>query len=190
MRIVKTDFPGLFVLEPERVVDQRGYFVRTYCERLFSEHQLQTRFVQWGAAYNHRAGTVRGLHYQRPPYEEAKLIRCTGGAVQDVVVDIRPGSRTYLRCFTITLSRENGVGLYVAEGYAHGYQTLEDGTELSYAMTTDYRLQAATGLRWDDPVLSVVWSLPISLISERDRGWPLIGTAECGLPPRNEVARR
>jgi dTDP-4-dehydrorhamnose 3,5-epimerase len=190
MRIVKTDFADLFLLEPERAQDERGYFVRTYGEDLFRKHQLETHFVEWGAAYNRRLGTMRGLHYQRAPYAETKIVRCTSGAVHDVVVDIRPESPTYLRSFPTTLSQENGLALYIGKGFAHGYQTLTDWTELSYAMSTGYQAEAATGLRWDDPAIAVAWPMLISLISDRDRNWPLIGNVECGLPQRGEVIRR
>lgn len=190
MRIVPTSFSGLFVLEPERVADERGYFARTYCEASFSQHRLETRFVQAGTAFNFCAGTVRGLHYQRAPHEETKLIRCTSGKVHDVVLDVRPNSPTYLSLFEITLSQENGLSLYVPGGYAHGYQTLHDGSELSYSMSTNYQPDAAAGICWNDPAIRLAWPLPISVISNRDRTWPLIGTSDSGLPLRNGVGRK
>ena len=189
MRIVPTGFSGLFVLEPERAKDERGYFMRTFCAATFAAHGLQTNFVQWGSAYNSRAGTVRGLHFQSEPYAEVKLIRCTAGEVHDAIVDIRPRSPTYLQQFAIVLSRENGVSLYVDKGFAQGYQTLQDASEVSYAMSVDYHPEAATGLRWSDPAVAVTWPLPISVISARDRQWPLIGSEACPLPAPSKGGR-
>ena len=182
MQIRETNLRGVMVFEPQRAQDERGYFARTFCEKLFQEHRLETRFVQWAAAFNHLKGTTRGLHFQRSPHAEVKLVRCTSGAARDVVVDIRPDSSTYLKVFMTTLTQDNGLSLYIGKGFAHGYQTLEERTELAYAMSTEYILEAATGLRWDDPALAIAWPLPVSLISDRDRAWPLVGSRESGLP--------
>jgi dTDP-4-dehydrorhamnose 3,5-epimerase len=131
-------------------------------------------FVQAGTAFNDRSGTVRGMHFQHEPHGEAKLIRVTRGAIRDVVIDLRQDLPSYLRTFTIDLSAANGVSLYVPRGFAHGYQTLEDNTEVLYSFSTTYVPGKASGIRWDDPLLDVSWPLPVSVIAEQDLNWPLL----------------
>jgi len=172
MKFVETGFDGLLLIEPVRSVDERGHFARTFCRGEFAERGLATEFPQCGTAFNRVAGTVRGMHYQKAPHQEIKLIRCTRGAILDVVVDLRPASATYLRSYAAELSQENGHQFYVAKGFAHGYQTLVDDTEVHYMISTDYEPACASGVRWDDPAISVRWPLPIAVVSERDRNWP------------------
>ena len=174
MRIVETRFDKLFVIEPDRFTDERGFFARTFCVREFAERGLATEFVQCGTSYNARAGTVRGMHFQIPPHTETKLIRCTRGALLDTIVDIRQGATTYLESFSIELSADNGRLLYVPDGFAHGFQTLMDETEVFYHISSFYAPEAAAGLRWDDPALGIRWPLPVSVIGDVDRKWPLI----------------
>lgn len=164
---------GAFVVEVDRIEDERGYFARTFCHREFREHGLTVEIVQANIAFNLRRGTLRGMHYQAAPYEEAKLVRCTRGAVYDVIVDLRAGSPTFCRWISIELTAENGVMLYVPEGFAHGYQTLEDDTETSYLMTAYYQPSAGRGVRWDDPAFGIRWpETEERTINERDCSWP------------------
>ena len=181
MRILSTELSGLKLVELERMVDERGYFARTFCSEEFVAHGLETNFVQESVAFNGSAGTVRGMHYQRSPGDEIKLIRCTRGAVHDIVVDIRVQSPTYLRSFSMRLDAEGGTALYVPKGFAHGYQSIEDNTEMLYAISSPHRPELATGLRWDDPALGIAWPLAVAGISARDQGWPLLGEEDCEL---------
>jgi dTDP-4-dehydrorhamnose 3,5-epimerase len=174
MRFQALPLAGAYVIEPEPHEDERGLFARTFCAREFAEHGLANGFVQCNTSWNARRGTVRGLHYQRQPASEVKLVRCTAGALWDVIVDHRPESPTYLRHHAVTLSSANRLALYIPEMFAHGFQTLEDGTEVFYQMTEFYTPQAAAGLRYDDPALGVPWPLPVGAISEKDREWPLL----------------
>jgi dTDP-4-dehydrorhamnose 3,5-epimerase len=175
MQFMATKLPGAFVLELQPMGDERGLFARTFCAREFIEHGLTSRLVQCSVSYNHRKGTLRGLHYQRPPQEEAKLVRCTAGSVYDVIVDLRPDSATYLQPFGVELSAKTRRTIFVPEGFAHGFQTLEDDTEVFYQMSEFYAPDLAAGIRHDDPKLGVTWPLPVSVLSEKDRSWPLVG---------------
>ncbi len=169
-----TDIPGLTVIEPDRKPDDRGYFARTFCAETFREAGLESDFVQAGTAFNPRRGTVRGMHFQREPHGEVKLIRVTRGAIRDVVIDLRQDQPSYLKTFSIDLSAANGVSLYVPRAFAHGYQTLQDDTEVLYAFSTPYAPGMASGIRWDDPALDVTWPLPVSVIAKQDLNWPLL----------------
>jgi dTDP-4-dehydrorhamnose 3,5-epimerase len=162
------------VIEPDRKLDDRGYFVRTFCKDTMSDAGLVSSFVQCGTAFNLLAGTVRGMHFQRFPHGEVKLIRVTHGAIYDIVIDLRRDQPTYLKYFGIILSAENGRSLYVPKEFAHGYQTLEDDTEVLYSFSTAYAPDVASGLRWDDPALGLKWPLPITKIAMQDQQWPLI----------------
>ena len=173
MRFKKTDIDGLFLLELDLKRDERGFFARTFCEETFAQHGMVIHYPQCGTAFNAIAGTVRGMHFQLAPHAEAKLIRCTRGAVHDVVVDLRHDSVTYLKQFEIELTEDTGNELYVPGGFAHGYQTLRDASELHYMLSTNYLPDAASGVRWDDPAFSLSWPRPVTVISERDRTWPL-----------------
>jgi len=175
-RLIINELPlrGAFTIELRPQNDERGLFARTFCAREFRAGGLVDSFVQCNTSWNAQTGTVRGLHYQLPPSGEVKLVRCTAGSLWDVIVDLRPESPTYLQHFGIELSARNRVALYVPEMFAHGYQTLEDDTEIFYQMSEFYSPELSTGLRYDDPKLGLKWPLPISVISERDRSQSLL----------------
>lgn len=172
MVFIDTGLPGAFVVEPERLEDERGFFARTWCAREFEERGLDPRLVQCNMSRNRARWTLRGMHYQVAPHAEAKLVRCTMGAIYDVLVDLRPSSGSYLRWFGAELTAENHRALYVPEGFAHGFLTLTDESEVFYQMSQFYAPQAAQGVRWNDPVLAIEWPGPVHVISERDRGYP------------------
>lgn len=172
MRFQPTELADAVLIELEKRADARGFFARTFCEAEFAEAGLQTRFVQANASGNPRAGTLRGLHYQVKPHAEVKVIRCTRGAIFDVIVDLRPGSPTYRRWQGFELSAAAGTMLYIPEGFAHGYQTLCDDTEVAYQVSAPYAPGAEAGLRHDDPAFAIAWPLPVSAISDKDASWP------------------
>jgi len=172
MMFTETAIPGAFIIEPERLEDHRGFFARTWCEREVRAHGLTTRWVQSSISYNKRRGTLRGLHYQLPPHEEAKLIRCTMGAIYDVIVDLRRDSPAFKQHVAVTLSSENRLMLYVPEGCAHGFQTLENDTEVFYQISQFHSPQHGRGARWDDPALAIPWPSAERIILERDRNYP------------------
>jgi len=172
VKLSPLELPGAWLVLPERVEDERGYFVRTWCRREFSEAVGEIDFVQSSVSFNRRAGTVRGLHYQADPFSETKLVRCARGAIYDVIVDMRRDSPTCGHWLGVELNEENGQALLVPEGFAHGFQTLRDGTEILYQISQYYIPAAARGIRFDDPALAVRWPLPVAVISERDRAWP------------------
>jgi dTDP-4-dehydrorhamnose 3,5-epimerase len=173
MRFLDTGLAGAFLLEPERREDERGFFARTWCHDEAAAHGIRVNWVQCNVSFNRRQGTLRGLHYQAPPFEEAKLVRCTMGAIFDVLVDLRPGSPTYRRWVGFELTADNRRMLYVPAGFAHGFQTLADDTEVFYQMSAFYRAEAARGVRWDDPALGIIWP-PCGrrILSPRDLGYP------------------
>ncbi len=171
MRFISTALAGAYVIEQERHADERGFFARTWCARELEEHGLEPRLAQCSVSFNHRHGTLRGLHYQAPPFAEVKLVRCTRGALFDVAVDLRPDSPTFRRSVGVELTPENGRALYVPRGFAHGFLTLADGTEVAYQVSAPYDPQAARGARWDDPFLGVVWPAPVQVIAPRDRDY-------------------
>lgn len=164
---------GAWVLEPERIADERGFFARTYCRRDFAARGLDPAIAQCSVSFNRRRGTLRGLHLQVAPYEEVKLVRVTRGAVWDVIVDLRPESPTYARHFSIVLSAEDRNELYIPKGMAHGFQTLEDGTEVFYQISEFYAPESARGYRWDDPTFAIPWPEPVTVMSDKDRNLPL-----------------
>jgi dTDP-4-dehydrorhamnose 3,5-epimerase len=172
VKIVSTVIPGAVVIEPERLTDERGFFARTWCGHEFAEHGLKSSLAQCSISFNKRAGTLRGLHYQTPPHEEAKLVRCTMGAIYDVIVDLRPDSPAYLTHVAVELTQENRKALYVPEGCAHGFQTLADNTEVFYQISEYFSSEHSTGYRWNDPAFDIGWPLEVSVISERDGGYP------------------
>jgi dTDP-4-dehydrorhamnose 3,5-epimerase len=174
MRFHPTPLAGAFLVAPDPQIDDRGLFARTYCAREFSQHGLNDGFVQCNTSWNARRGTMRGLHYQLPPAGEVKLVRCTAGSLWDVIVDLRSGSPSYLRHYGVELSASNRLALYIPESFAHGFQTLEDGTEVFYQMSAFYAPELAAGLRYDDPQVAVTWPLPITSISDKDLTWPLL----------------
>ena len=178
MRFERTAFAGLVAVHNERHIDERGYFVRTFCIEEFAREGLKAGFPQMSLSFNAKAGTVRGMHYQHDPHAETKLVRCARGAIFDVVVDLRPDEPTFRQWCGFELSAENGIALYVPEGFAHGFQTLRDETEVAYAVTPSFVPGAGVGLRWDDPAINVRWPQPISVISERDSAWPFLEAGE------------
>ena len=169
----ETPLAGAFVIELEKREDARGFFARTWCRREFEEKGLDTRIAQCSTSFNERRGTLRGLHYQASPHAEVKLVRCTRGALYDVIVDVRADSPTYLSWFGVELTAENGHMVYIPEGVAHGFQTLADGTEVFYQISKEYAPDAARGLRWNDPALGIEWPEAAErILSEKDRSWP------------------
>jgi len=168
----ETAVAGVWTIAPERIEDHRGFFARTWCEGEFATRALVDRWVQCSISFNTRRGTLRGLHYQRAPHGETKLVRCTAGAVFDVVVDLRPESSTYLKHVAVELSASSRLMLYVPEGCAHGFQTLTDGTELFYQISVPYSAEHAAGVRWDDPAFGISWPNPDPVMSDRDRQYP------------------
>ena len=174
MRLVPTALEGPVVVELEHRADDRGFFARTFDRAIFAEAGLEAVVEQANLSYNHRAGTLRGMHYQLPPATEAKLVRCTAGAILDVVVDVRPGSPTRLQHVAVELSAENRRALYVPPMFAHGYLTLTDGAEVVYQVSEAYTPGVERGLRYDDPALGIDWPLPVAVISEKDAAWPLL----------------
>jgi dTDP-4-dehydrorhamnose 3,5-epimerase len=175
----ETRLAGAFTIDVEPHEDERGFFARVWDGEELAAHGLETRAVQSSIAYNHAAGTLRGLHYQEPPFAETKLVRCTAGAICDIVVDLRPESPTFLEWVAVELTAENRRTLYVPERFAHGYQTLADATEVWYQMSAPYAPDAARGLRWDDPRLAIEWP-PAGrrIISPRDLAWPPLEAAQ------------
>lgn len=165
----ETGLAGAFLVDVERIEDERGFFGRSYCRRDFEARGLAREFVQCNVSYNSVRGTLRGLHYQQPPYEEAKLVRCTKGSIYDVIVDLRPRSETFRRHIGVVLSEDNRRALYVPEGFGHGFLTLTDQAEVFYQMSQFYEPSAARGVRWNDPAFAIPWPEPVVVISERDR---------------------
>jgi dTDP-4-dehydrorhamnose 3,5-epimerase len=172
MRFTATELDGAWIIDPEPFEDDRGLFARTFCAREFRDHGLVATFVQCNTSWNARRGTVRGLHYQLPPACEAKLVRCTAGALWDVIVDLRPDSPTYHKHIGVELTAKNRRALYIPEMFAHGLQTLDEGTEAFYQMSEFYAPKLAAGLRYDDPKLGITWPLGVVAISDKDLSWP------------------
>jgi dTDP-4-dehydrorhamnose 3,5-epimerase len=172
MMFKETILPGAYVIEPDKIRDDRGYFARIWCKREFQHHGLRSDLAQSNSGFSHRRGTLRGLHFQKAPHAEVKIVRCTRGAMFDVIVDLRSESPTYKRWFGVELTDENGRIIYVPEGFAQGYITLTDNTEMNYHTSQFYDAEAASGVRYDDVVLGIHWPLTPTTISEQDRNWP------------------
>jgi dTDP-4-dehydrorhamnose 3,5-epimerase len=172
MRILPTSLAGVRLLEPERQADARGYFARTWCERELAGAGLEAKLSQCSVSFNHRRGTLRGLHYQAPPHAEVKLVRCVRGALFDVAVDLRPDSPGFLHWAGVELTADNGRALYIPRGFAHGFYTLADATEVEYLISTAYVPEASRGVRFDDALLGLSWPGPVEVISQRDRECP------------------
>jgi dTDP-4-dehydrorhamnose 3,5-epimerase len=172
MRFLSTSLPGVTILEPERHADPRGYFARTWCVRELAEHGLDPALSQCSVSFNHRRGTLRGLHYQIPPHAEVKLVRCVRGALFDVAVDLRPDSPTFGRHLGAELTAENGRALYIPRGFGHGFYTLADATEVEYFISAPYHPDSARGVRHDDPLLRIAWPGPIEVVAQRDAEYP------------------
>lgn len=168
----RTELTDAVLIELDRREDRRGFFARTWDQQLFKEHGLVDRVVQANLSYNHTRGTLRGMHYQKAPYAETKLVRCVRGAIFDVIIDIRPDSPTYKRWIGVELTAENRRALYVPEGFAHGFQTLTDDCEIMYQVSQVYTPGAEGGIRYNDPAFGIQWPLPVSVISEKDAAWP------------------
>jgi len=168
----ETELKGAFLLELDKHNDERGYFARTFCQREFEAHGLNPHVVQCSTSFNKKKGTLRGMHWQAAPYEETKLIGCLQGAIYDVIVDIRPGSSTYMRHFAADLSDVNQRMLYVPAGFAHGFQTLADNTQVCYQMSQLFSPEHSRGARWDDPAFGIVWPPAERIIIERDLSYP------------------
>lgn len=174
MRFETCKVDGAWVVNPEPYVDERGYFMRAWCEKEFSHHLISFTPVQGNMVLSKKKGTIRGLHYQVSPALEAKLVRCTRGSVFDLVVDLRSDSQTYRQWYGTTLSAENGRMLFVPEGCAHGCLSLEDDTEIFYLASAYYSPEYAQGARFDDPALSIEWPDSVNVVSDQDRSWPLL----------------
>ncbi len=167
-----TSLPGAVVIELEKKEDVRGHFARTFCQREFAGLGLKNTFVQCSVSFNKRKGTLRGMHYQAAPSEEVKLVRCTRGAIYDVIIDLRVASPTFKKYFALELTPDNGNMLYIPERFAHGFQTLEDDTEVFYQMTDFYAPELARGVRWNDPAFDIPWPSAERIILERDQSYP------------------
>ena len=168
----ETKLRGAYIIELEPLEDERGFFARSFCQKEFEQHSLNFCIVQCNLSHNKRKGTLRGMHYQIPPHEEAKLMSCIRGAIYDVIIDLRPNSSTYRQWFAVELTAENYKMLYVPTGFAHGFQTLVDHTEVFYQMSEFYHPECARGVRWNDPAFGIVWPDDIRVISDRDRQYP------------------
>jgi dTDP-4-dehydrorhamnose 3,5-epimerase len=167
----ETKLPGAYLIELEKFEDHRGFFARGWCQKEFEAHGLVPRIVQVNISYNKHRGTTRGLHYQVAPYAETKLMRCTRGAIYDVIVDLRPDSLTYMQWLGVELTAENHKMLYVPEGFAHGFQTLADDTEATYQVSQFYTPEAERGARYNDPAFGIKWPLEVQIISDKDKSW-------------------
>lgn len=172
MIFIETKLQGAFVIEPEKHEDDRGFFARTFCKREFEARGLVSHVAQCSISFNKRKGTLRGMHSQVAPFAETKLVRCTAGAVFDVIIDLRPSSPTFKRYESVELSARNGNMLYIPQGFAHGFQTLEDNSEVFYQMSQFYAPEYARGVRWDDPAFGIKWPPAERTILERDRTYP------------------
>ncbi|HEY7575243.1 MAG TPA: dTDP-4-dehydrorhamnose 3,5-epimerase [Thermoanaerobaculia bacterium] len=172
MKFEPTPLPGAFVITPERLRDERGYFSRTFCRRDFEERGLNPVVAQCNVSFSAKRGTLRGMHFQRPPHAEAKLVRCTAGAIYDVAIDLRPDSPTFRRHFGVRLDPSEDRMLYIPEGFAHGFLALEDETSIFYQMSESYAPSHAAGVRWDDPAFGIAWPFAPTVMTERDRTYP------------------
>lgn len=174
MKFIETSITGAYLVEIEALTDERGFFARSWCREEFARHGLNTQLAQCDISYNKQRGTLRGMHYQAAPFAEAKLVRCTMGAIFDVILDLRRDSGAFGRWEAFELSAANRRMLYIPEGVAHGFQTLENDSEVFYQMSEDYHPECAKGVRWDDPAFAIEWPLPSPVISGRDRVFPLV----------------
>jgi dTDP-4-dehydrorhamnose 3,5-epimerase len=169
MKFNDTSLNGAYVIEPDKMRDERGFFARTFCQREFAVHGIDSMTVQCNISFNGIRGTLRGMHLQKAPYGEARLIRCTRGAIHDVIIDLRRDSATFKRWFAVQLTAKNHKMIYVPQGFAHGFLTLEEDTEVFYQMSEFYRPEFAFGVRWNDPSFGIDWPFTPTVLSERDR---------------------
>ena len=172
MKFSETQLKGAYFIEIEKLSDDRGFFARSWCQKEFEDHGLESGFVQANVSYNLKKGTIRGMHYQIAPYQECKLIRCTRGAIYDVIIDLRPDSPTYKQWAGVELTADNYVMFFVPEDFAHGFQTLTDKTEITYQVSQFYTPGSEKGIRFDDPAFAIQWPLEVTLISDKDNTWP------------------
>ncbi len=172
MRFRETKIQGAFVIDIEEKRDERGFFARSWCQKEFEARGLNSRIVQCNIGFSSKRGTVRGIHFQQAPHADAKVVRCSRGAIYDVIVDVRPKSETYGEWSAVELTADNHTMIYIPEGVGHGYQTLCDDTEILYQTSEFYYLEVAAGIRYDDQAFNVNWPLDVSVISEADRTWP------------------
>ena len=187
MIFIETKLKGAYIIDIDRKEDSRGFFARTFCQKEFEEHGLKPIIAQANIAFNHHKGTLRGMHFQYPPSAETKLVRCTRGAIIDIIVDLRPESPTYLQHIAVELTEDNHRGLYVPERFAHGYQVLTDKTETSYQVGEFYTPGAEGGLVYNDSRLGLEWPLKVSVISEKDQSWKLLDEIEPALKQRMDI---
>ena len=171
MIFTETKLAGAFVIEPERFADERGFFALSWSRREFAARGLDPNLAECNISFNHRRGTLRGMHYQAAPHAQVKVVRCTLGAVYDCIVDLRPDSPTFGRWEGVELTAGNRLMLYVPKGFAHGFQTLEDGSEVFYQMSDVYVPESAAGVRWNDPAFGIEWPLPVEVINARDASY-------------------
>ena len=174
MIITETNLLGLYILKSEPFGDSRGYFERRFCSNELEKYGVRFDLVQVNKNFNAYSGTLRGLHFQNEPFSETKIVQCSSGSIQDVVVDIRKGSSTYLDHFSIVLTEQNGISLYIPKGFAHGYLSLEDNSAALYLVDQAYEPRSEGGLRYDDPKLKIDWMRSITEISKKDQSWPLL----------------
>ena len=175
MKFMPLPMQGAFVIEPEVIVDERGFFARTFCREEFIKNGLNQNLVQCSISFNKRKGTLRGMHYQKKPREEAKLVRCTMGSIYDVIIDLRPTSPTFKQWASVELNAENRKAIYIPEGFAHGFLTLTDESEVFYQMSEFFHTECVMGIRWDDEAFLIQWPSDVKVISERDRSYPSFG---------------
>lgn len=171
MKFIETPLEGVYLIELEPVHDERGFFARTWCKEEFQEHGLNPNLAQCSLSFNKKKGTLRGMHYQCEPHQEAKLVRCCAGAIYDVVLDLRRGSQTFGKWFVAELSASDQKTLYIPEGCAHGFQSLEDESTVFYQISESYHPESARGVRWNDPLFSIKWPIATPILSERDRSF-------------------
>lgn len=181
MIFTETKLKGAFIIDLENREDDRGFFARSFCAKEFEDHGLKPTVAQCNLSFNHKKGTLRGMHYQVPPAAETKLIRCTQGAIYDVIIDMRPDSPTYLAHIGVELTAENRRALYVPELFAHGYQALTDGAEVGYQVGEFYTPGYERGLRYNDPILAIEWPTEVTVISEKDAAWALLESTVVGV---------
>lgn len=188
MIFTETELKGAFLIDLDRKEDARGFFARAFCQNEFMAHGLKPKIAQANYAFSIKKGTVRGMHFQYPPAAEAKLIRCTRGAIVDVIIDLRPESATYLQHISVELTEDNRLALYVPERFAHGYQVLRDDTDTLYHASEFYAPEAEGGLRYNDPRLKLDWPISVSVISEKDQKLPLLSETEKELKLKMSVS--
>jgi len=188
MIFTETKLRGAFTLDLERREDERGFFARAFCQHEFAAHGLKPVIAQANIGFNRRKGTIRGMHFQFPPAAETKLVRCSRGAILDIIVDLRPESPTFLQHVAVELSGENRRGIYIPERFAHGYQALEDDTETTYHVGEFYTPGSEGGLPFDDPQLGLTWPLPVAAISDKDRQWKAMAEVGADITARMRIS--